>query len=122
MMQRTIAAGSSRRSAPALLAAARIRSGMLPGAVKPGSPALTRGPPAGNDAAPSNSSASESMRPPAVQARWHSLSSQSPPALRRYRMVPSMPRSLVKFASRLASVRTGCLSSTPTRDHVPEEM
>ena len=30
--------------------------------------------------------------------------------------------SLVKFASRLASVSTGCLSSMPTNDHVPEEM
>ena len=49
----------------------------------------------------------------AAQVRWHSLSSQSPPTLRRYRMVPSTPRSLVKFASRLASVSTGCVSSTP---------
>src|SRR4051812_27034872 len=36
-------------------------------------------------------------------------------------MVPSTPRSLGKFAVRLASVRTGWESSTPTRDQVPEE-
>ena len=28
---------------------------------------------------------------------------------RRYRMVPSTPRSLVKFAARLSSVSTGCV-------------
>ena len=40
----------------------------------------------------------------------------------RYRMRPSTPPSLVKFAVRLASVSTGRSSSTPTSDHVPQEM
>ena len=37
-------------------------------------------------------------------------------------MVSSMPRSLVKFAAREASVRTGPSSSTPTSAQVPQEM
>ena len=37
-------------------------------------------------------------------------------------MVPSTPRSLVKFARRLSSVSTGASSSTPTRPQVPQEM
>ena len=37
-------------------------------------------------------------------------------------MVPSTPPSLVKFARRLASVRIGEGASTPTSDHVPDEM
>ena len=37
-------------------------------------------------------------------------------------MVASTPPSFVKFASRLASVRIGARVSTPTRDHVPDEM
>ena len=37
-------------------------------------------------------------------------------------MVPSTPVSLVKLATRLASVSTGWSSSTPTRDQVPHEM
>ena len=37
-------------------------------------------------------------------------------------MVASTPPSLVKLASRLASLRMGSRSSTPTRDHVPDEM
>lgn len=37
-------------------------------------------------------------------------------------MVPSMPRSLVKLASREASVSTGASSSRPASDQVPQEM
>ena len=37
-------------------------------------------------------------------------------------MVPSTPASLVKSASRAASVSTGASSSRPTSDQVPEEM
>jgi hypothetical protein len=37
-------------------------------------------------------------------------------------MVPSTPRSLVKFAARLPSVSTGWSSSTPTSPQVPQEM
>ena len=55
------------------------------------------------------------------QARTDSCSSHRPLTLRRYLMVPSMPASLVKFATRLASVSTGPDSSMPTSDHVPEE-
>ena len=40
----------------------------------------------------------------------------------RYRTRPSTPRSLVKLASRAASLSTGCSSSTPTRPQVPHEM
>ena len=38
---------------------------------------------------------------------WHSCSSHSPPTLRRKRVRPSTPPSLVKLAARAASVRTG---------------
>src|SRR6266508_718760 len=41
--------------------------------------------------------------------------------LRRYRMVPSTPTSLEKLARRLSSVTTTWFSSTPTRDHVPQD-
>ena len=50
---------------------------------------------------------------------WHSCSSQSPPTLRRNLVRPPTPPSLVKFASRLASVTIGSSSSRPTSDHVP---
>jgi hypothetical protein len=40
----------------------------------------------------------------------------------RNRIRPSTPLSFVKFAIRLASVTTGCSSSTPTRPHVPQLM
>jgi hypothetical protein len=42
--------------------------------------------------------------------------------LRRYRIVPSTPPSLVKLARRDASLRTGASSSTPTSDQVPHEI
>ena len=35
--------------------------------------------------------------------------------------MPSIPRSLVRFASRAASLSTGSPSSTPSSDHVPLE-
>ena len=56
------------------------------------------------------------------QVRRASLSTHSPITLRRKRIVASTPPSLVKFASRAASVSTGPSSSTPTSDQVPEEM
>lgn len=68
-MQWTIAAGSSGRTAPALQAAARIRSGMLSGAVNAGSSALIRGPPGGKVAAASSSSARSGRWPSAAQVR-----------------------------------------------------
>ena len=37
-------------------------------------------------------------------------------------MVPSIPASLVKLASRLSSDSTGAVSSSPASNHVPEEM
>ena len=55
-------------------------------------------------------------------ARTASLSSHSPVTLWRKRTRPSTPPSLVKFASRAASLTTGSSSSTPTRPHVPHEM
>ncbi len=58
----------------------------------------------------------------ALPGRCDSWSSHRPVTLRRYRMVASTPPSLVKLASRLASVRIGARVSTPTRDHVPDEM
>ena len=51
-----------------------------------------------------------------------SLSSQRPMTLRRKRIRPSAPTSLVKLADRAASVITGRLSSTPTSPQVPHEM
>ena len=42
--------------------------------------------------------------------------------LRRYRIRPSTPSSFVKFAARLASVRIGRSSSTPTSAQVPQAM
>ena len=36
-------------------------------------------------------------------------------------MVPSIPRSLVRVASRAASLSTGSGSSSPSSDHVPLE-
>jgi hypothetical protein len=57
-----------------------------------------------------------------AHVRIDSCRSHSPITLRRKRTRPSTPRSLVKFAARLASVTTGPSSSTPTRPHVPHEI
>ena len=54
-------------------------------------------------------------------ARRDSSSSHSPITFLSSRVVPSMPRSLVRFASRAASLSTGSGSSTPSSDHVPLE-
>ena len=40
----------------------------------------------------------------------------------RKRVVPPTPPSLVKFASRAASLSRGCFNSTPISDQVPELM
>ena len=37
-------------------------------------------------------------------------------------MVPPAPPSLVKFAASASPVRSGVARSTPTNDHVPDEM
>ena len=51
-----------------------------------------------------------------------SLSSQRPMTLRRKRIRPSAPTSLVKLADLAASVITGRFNSTPTSPQVPHEM
>ena len=58
----------------------------------------------------------------AARCACDSLSSHRPITLRRKRIVPSTPPSLVKLAARLSSVSTGRSSSTPTSDQVPDEM
>ena len=58
----------------------------------------------------------------ASHERIVSLSSHSPMTLCKNRTRPSTPPSFVKLASRLASVMTGCSSSSPTSPQVPQLM
>ena len=95
---------------------------MSPGGRNEASWGSNTGPPAGSAAAASMSGGSASGVPARSQVRRDSWSSHSPVTLRRNRIVPSTPPSLVKFACRLASVRIGAAVSTPTSDHVPDEM
>ena len=67
--------------------------------------------------AASRSSAGQVVGRP--RSRIDSCSSHRPMTLRRKRIVPSTPPSLVKFAARASSVSTGASSSTPTSDQVP---
>jgi len=97
--------------------AAAMRADMSPGGRNAGSSRSMTAANAGSRAA-SRSSAATSVRP---DARMNSRSGHRPMTLRRYRIVPSTPPSLVKFARRLSSVRIGLSSSTPTRAHVPQE-
>ena len=60
--------------------------------------------------------------PASSQVRSDSWSSHRPITLRRKRIRSSTPPSFVKFAARLASVRTAASSSTPTSDQVPQAM
>ena len=77
----------------------------------------------GGHAAACSSSSARSMRVPSrSQCRIDSLSSHRPMTLRRNRIRPSAPTSLVKLADLAASVTTGWVSSTPTSPQVPQEM
>ena len=76
----------------------------------------------GHAAACSRSSARSMRCRSRSQCLIDSLSSQSPMTLRRKRIRPSAPTSLVKFADLAASVITGRFNSTPTSPQVPQEM
>ena len=99
-----------------------MRAGMSPGGRNAGSSGSTTVRNAGIRAASASSAVRSGARPRAAQTRTDSCSSHSPITLRRKRIVPSTPASLVKPASRLASVSTGLPSSTPARDQVPQEI
>jgi hypothetical protein len=120
--QRVTATGPSGTGWPVRRAAAAIRAGMSPGGAKAGSSTSTTVRSAGASAAAASSTARSTSSPRSRQLRRLSWSSHSPATLRRYRTVPATPSSLVKFAVRLASDRTGAVSSTPTSDQVPDEM
>ena len=118
-MQRVIATGVSGTGSPASPARPRRRAGMSPGGssrrvVDVDDGAQRRRP------RPQPASSAGQVRPP--HSRTHSVSTHSPITLRRKRIVPSTPASLVKSASRASSVSTGASSSSPTSDQVPEEM
>ena len=119
--QRTTSAGDPGTRRPAARQARRIRSGMSPGAMNASSSTSISGPPAGSAAACVEQRLQLRRLAALAQSRSDSDSSHSPPTLRRNRMRPSTPPSLVKFAARLASVSTGASSSSPTSDQVPEE-
>ena len=95
---------------------------MSPGGRNRGSCTSKTGTGAVTAAASASSVASGADCPVRSQPRIVSLSSHSPITLVRKRTRPSTPPSLVKLASRAASVSTGAGSSTPTRPHVPQEM
>ncbi len=99
-----------------------MRAGMSPGGRNAGSSGSTTARSAGAAAAAASSAGRSGGWPRAPQTRTDSCSSHSPITLRRNRTVPSTPASLVKPASRLASVSTGLPSSTPARDQVPQEI
>ena len=113
-MQRTTSAAERRAG----LARGRGRSdGSAPACRRAGgtrsASTSTVGPPGGQPAAWASSSARSKGSPASAQVRNDSCSSHRPPTLRRKRTRPSTPPSLVKFAARLASVRTGSSSSKP---------
>ena len=119
-MHRTICGGSDGAGSPREDSHETIRSGIPPGGRNTGSSASITNRKAGTAAADKSSDSSDPAAEP--QHRTHSCSSHSPVTLRRYLMVPSIPASLVKLASRLSSDSTGAVSSSPASDHVPEEM
>ena len=122
-MQRTRATLSCGGSNPARTQAATILAGMSPGGRKSASSTSMTGPAGRQRCRPARSALRGRPASPASDhVRTDSDSSHSPMTLRRYRMRPSTPPSFVKLARRLSSVSTGCSSSTPTSDQVPQEM
>jgi hypothetical protein len=119
-MHRTISAGPDGDGSPRSDSHETIRAGMSPGGRNTGSSASMTNRSGGTEPAAASSDSSDPAAEP--QHRTHSCSSHSPVTLRRYLTVPSIPASLVKLASRLASDSTGAVSSSPASDHVPEEM
>ncbi len=97
------------------------RAGMSPGASRSGESMSTTGRKAGAWAAWSSRAVRSTADPTPDQVRQTSESTQSPITLRKKRIVPSTPASLVKFACRAASLSTGASSSRPTNDQVPDE-
>ena len=89
--------------------AASIRPGMSPGGRNVGSFGSMVGPPAARAAAPARRASRSDGSPASAQVRSDSWRSHRPMTLRRNRTRPSTPRSLVKLARRLSSVRIGCL-------------
>ena len=78
-MHRVMAAGSSGSTSPVRRTAARMRSGMLSGAMKYGSSGVDLRSAGGSAAAAASSAVRSGWNPSDAQVRWHSLSSQSPP-------------------------------------------
>ena len=102
--------GLGRESAARARPPSAIRSGMPPGGMKAGRRRRSSGRRPGSAAA----AASEVVEVvPRAHARRHSWRSQSPPTLRRNRVRPSTPPSLVKLAARAASVITGRVELEP---------
>ena len=121
-MQRTVSACDCGGVCPVRAASAAIRAGMSPGGRNVGPSTSTTVVSAGTRAAAASRSGRSAGSPASFQVRIDSWSTHRPMTLRRYRTVPSTPASLVKLAARLASVSTGWSSSSPTSDHVPQEM
>ena len=90
-----------RRCLPRACAAARIRRGMSPGAMKVGIVDVdAAGPTARQRGRFRSSRCSSRRRPSWAQVRSDSCRNHNPPTLRRKRIRSSTPRSLVKFACR----------------------
>ena len=108
-----VAAGARRAALAGRAQAAAIRAGMSPGGRNAGSSrSITRA--QHRPARPRRPATCRSPPSPrAAQARTDSWSSHRPITLRRNRIVPSMPVSLVKLAARLASVSTGAVELHP---------
>jgi hypothetical protein len=114
-MQRTISACPDRTTPVTRWHASMIRWVIPPGGRNTGSCTSMSAPSARTcPAAPVSSS-----RSTCPHSRTHSCSSQNPVTLRRNRVVPSTPPSLLNPAPRAASVMTGAGNSTPTSAHVP---
>ena len=127
-MHRVIATGVRGIGSPASCASSWIRAGMLmvdrvPGASSRRSSMSTTVRSGGASSAPANRTGRVASRiRRSAQVRTDSDSTQRPITFLRNRIVPSIPASLVKPASRASSVSTGISSSRPTSDQVPEEM
>ena len=117
-MHRTTSAGLDGGRWPVARQAAVMRAGMSPGARNSGASMSTTAASPGASAA----AASSCGRSERDHVRSVSDSTHRPITLRRNRIVPSTPPSLVKFAASAASPSSGSGSSSPASDQVPQEM
>ena len=114
--------GSSTARWPVSTRLARSSAVMLAGLKKRGWSGKTSPADPENASTRASSSGRSCARPPASHSRAHASRIHSPITFRRKRTVPKAPVSFVKLARATASLMRTDSRSTPTSDHVPDEM